>query len=102
MALQLTETYAGIGVTDAYHKIHHLSGSKDALHVDVSIYKDVTEANNRNAICSFTFIMGSGDLVHDDGVSDKNYTQQAYEFMKNGIFTDLSGTSRDYTGAVDV
>lgn len=102
MALQLTDTYAGLTITNAYHKINHISGNKDKLTVDVKIYKDATEAGNNNTATEFSFRMDSGDLTHDDGASDKNYTKQAYEFMKAAIFTDLSGNSRDYTSATDV
>lgn len=98
MALEMTDTVEGASLTDAYHKISHVSGNKDGLHVDVGIHVNSSE----KAISSFSFKMEAGDMAHDDGASDKNYTKQAYEHMKAGALTDLGGISRDYTSATNV
>ena len=103
MALQKDLTFKGVTVTGAYHKIGYISGSKDGIHVDVKCYKDAAEATTpENFLEEFSFVIESGDLVHDDGASDKNYIKQAYEYMKAGVFEDYSGVSHDYTGSTDV
>lgn len=102
MALNLDHLYHGSTMTDAYYKVVYVSGNKDKLHIDVEVYQNATEADNGNKADSFSFAMEAGDMSHADDASDKNYTKQAYEYMKAGAFDDLQGVSRDYTSAVDV
>lgn len=102
MALQMDHTFAGVLVSNAYHKINYISGNKDQLHVDVVISKDATEDAAANHLDSFSMVIDGADLAHDDGANDKNYTKQVYEHMKANIVTDVEGGNRDYTGAVDV
>lgn len=102
MALLMDHEYAGIAVTGAYHKIAYVSGNKNELNVDVVVSKDSVEDAADNSIEGFSFQMSNVDLVHDDGVTDKNYTAQAYAFLKATVIVDVTGVSRDYTTATDV
>jgi hypothetical protein len=103
MALQQDHTFKGVTVTGAYHRVEYVAGNKDGLNVDISVYKDATEAADKaNSLDNFSFKIVDTDLVHDDGASDKNYTKQAYEHMKAAAFDDVSGVSRDYTSATAV
>lgn len=102
MSLQLDQTYAGILVADAYHKINYISGNKEKLHIDVVISKDSTEDAANNNIEAYSFVMEASDILHDDSAGDVNYTKQAYEFMKAAVFNDLANVEHDYTSAIDV
>lgn len=104
MSLQLNHTHFGAVMTNAFHKVHYVSGNKDTLHVDVRIYENEAAkiADENNFAAEFSFVMSSTDLVHDDGATDKNYTKQAYEFMKAAAFNDVRSVSRDYTTATDL
>lgn len=102
MALQLNHDYHGAVISNAYHKITQVSGSKDNLAIYVSVYKDQATAVSGSPADSFTLTMNSSQLSHDDGVSDKNYLKQAYQHMKANVFTDSNGVSRDYSLATDV
>lgn len=103
MALQQNHTFKGVTLTGAYHRVEYVSGNKNELNVNVSIYKDAIEAADKaNSLDAFSFNIVDTDLVHDDGASDKNYTKQAYEYMKAAAFDDASGVSRDYTSATTV
>ena len=98
MALQLTHTVNGVTMTDAYHKVEYVSGSKDNLTVNVAISATSSDAK----MDEFSFKMESGDLSHDDGANDKNYIKQAYEFLKAGPITDTMDEARDLSSAIDV
>lgn len=103
MALQQDMTVHGVSVTGAYHRVHHVSGNKNNISVDIRCYKDATEAADPEAYLSeFAFELPGASLVHNDGASDKNYIKQAYEYLKAGVVTDYQGVSRDYTGATSV
>jgi hypothetical protein len=102
MALLKQHIFSGVVVNNAYHKIEYISGNKDGLIIDVSVSKDAYENANGSIICKFSFVMASNTLSHDDDSSDKNYTKQAYVFMKYNAFTDLNGNQQDYTTATDV
>lgn len=103
MALQLTFIVHGMTVTNGYHKVSYVSGNKGQITVDMESYKDATEAATAgNHLDSFSFKMSDTDMSHDDGVTDKNYTTQAYEYLKAGVITDVSGASVDFTSATDL
>ena len=98
----MNHLYHGVTMTGAYHKVVHVSGNKDTLHVDIEIYQNSTEADARNKADEYSFRMETADMVHDDSANDKNYIKQAYEHMKAAAFNDLMGNVHDYTSAVDV
>lgn len=104
MALQKNETFRGLTATGAYHRIHYVAGNKDEIGVQVRVYKDAaTAANLHDHFEEFSFKVEGANLSHDGSASDKNYTEQAYEFMKNNAFNDSEGNARDYTtGTTDV
>lgn len=98
MALQLTHTANGVTMTNAYHKVSYVSGTKDTLHVDISIHASSSDAK----MDGFSFKMEAGDMAHDDGTADRNYTKQAYAHLKAAAITDVEGNARDLSSAVDV
>ena len=98
MALELTHVVNGVTMTNAYHKVSHVSGNKDKLHVDV----EICASSNDPAMDSFSFVMESADMSHAEDSADRNYTKQAYEHLKSGAITDLSGNARDLSSATDV
>lgn len=103
MALQMNYDFHGLTVTGAYHKVGYISGSKDKLNIDVKVYKDAAaaSADPMDNLDSFSFSIQSGDLIHDDGASDKNYTKQAYSYLKAGVVSTSVG-DLDFSGATDV
>lgn len=98
MALQLTHTVKGVTMTNAYHKVRYVSGNKEKLHIDIQ----VSASSSDEPLDNFSFVLPSESMYHTGDASDVNYTKQAYEFMKSGVFSDLSGSIKDYTTATDV
>jgi len=97
MALQMTTTYNDVLMTDAYHKVLKVSGNKDRLEVTISVRATPTSPT----MYALSFQIPGADLVHDGSALDKNYTEQAYAWMKANTF-DSNGTTHDYSTALDV
>jgi len=102
MALQKQHIFCGVTVPDAYHKVTYISGNKNKINVDVAISKDAAHDALGQVLARFSFQMEASDMVHDDGAADKNYTKQAYTFMKAAVFADLNEVEHDYTAATNV
>lgn len=102
MALQMTTTFHGVSVTDAYHKVNWISGSKNGINVSLRVYKDAAESADPGAFLKeINFEIPAADLVHDNGSNDKNYIKQAYNYLKAAEVQTSSGMV-DYTSATDV
>ena len=102
MALQMTTTFHGISVTDAYHKVNWVAGSKNGVRVSLRVYKDAAESVDPGAFLKeINFEIQAADLVHDNGANDKNYIKQAYAYLKADERETSVGTV-DYTSATDV
>ena len=103
MALQQTHTYKGMEIVDAYHKIVHISGNKNILYVNIGVAKDATASEEGQHIDTIEFTVPGNELKHDDSSQDKNYTKQAYEYLKANPVLDLrTGETYDYTSATDM
>ena len=96
MALELTASHNGVSVTDAYHKVMHVGGTKDSTEVRLGIFASSSEAN------PFTVCHFSMTPTMDDGASDKNNIKQAYTYLKAGEVTMSNGLVLDLSTAVDV
>ena len=90
----MTTTWKGITLTDAYHKVHTQSGSKDhGLHVTVGVHSAQGEA----VIFTVSEYVPAADLVHGTDVGD--YLAQIYAHLKTRAPV---GDQLDYSTATDV
>jgi hypothetical protein len=87
MALQKTVTFAGVTVTDAYHKISRVHGGKDrgfTLHID--IYADKATADS------------DGQTIDSMGI-DVDYSDSLGTL--SSLYTHLKNNVAEYSGATD-
>ena len=98
----MTTVFHGLTVTNAYHKVNWIAGSKLGMRINMRVYKDAAESADPGAFLKeFAFEIPATDLVHDNGANDKNYIKQAYEYLKAAERQTSAGTV-DYTSATDV
>lgn len=96
MALQMTTSHNGVSITDAYHKVMHVGGTKDMMEVRMGIFATSSESN------PFTVVHFSMAPTMDAGAGDVNNIKQAYSHLKAGEVTMSNGMAIDLSTATDV
>ena len=94
MALQLTVSYKGLTLTNAYHRIYHVSGSKvGGLNVHIGVQTAVGE----DAIYKVESHIPADQITYGPAAGD--HLAQCYTYLKTQTAV---GGQIDYTTATDV